>query len=158
VLSLSDENELETAAKEMFGTSKDCRNAFFILSDGTFLRRMDMKNSIFFEHSSLAHIYGEEENEEIVTQFMRETGAIRLSPLANSTNIELIKSKGVTFDQKEALKKCVCDGLRPHRIIYDVLDDDTGEYNISGQFAESEFRDEPCSKIVNQFMRLIESL
>jgi hypothetical protein len=159
VLPLDREEKLNAKAKEIFGVTDNCAEAFFILEDGSLLKRRWKGN--YYEHADIGLVYKEVDNHDRrdwkgIRDFMDEAGAIRIAPMANSTNIEYIENNGVSEEQKAALKKCICTALRPHMLTYDVVDEER-KVSASGEFHESPYRDEPCTKILHQFMLYVES-
>jgi len=145
---------IEKKAKMTFTITDDCKETGYILRDGTLLvMKSDYPDgeSLHLDHSAVAVLYDRELLRPSV-QFMRDTGAIRLSALSNTTNIEYIEEHGITDPQLSAINKCACiQGLQPHRIIYDKLDS-KGKVKDSGDIKSNPYRDEPCSSLIRKFM------
>ncbi len=136
-------------AIKLFGITETCADGGFLLHDG---RLLDFKSSkgLKFIHDAIAKVYGKNQKSP-VSRFMKETKSIRYYPMQNTTHLEIQAENGINNKQASVLQKCICQqALRPHRIIYDVIDD--GTIVESGEVAENPYRDAPCRFLISKFM------
>jgi len=142
-------------AKELFGTTSDCNEAGFILKDGSLLNlKGSSKMAGRDTHDIISMIFSGKRN--AVKEFMRETGAIRLHHSTNTDFLEIWAEHKPTNRQLATIRKCACyQGLDPHRIVYDIIND---KGIVISDAVFSQWREVSCDIIVNRFQHEIDML
>ena len=145
--------ELLKEAVDTFGTTDECSASGFILPDG---KMLDMTSPIISdtraEHNIIASLYPEG-TRMVSREFVKDTGAIRMHSMPNTTFLELDSKHDLTPEQVTTIRKCACkQGLDPHRIVYDIL---SGDDLIDSGESFGRFRDIPCNAVVNKFINTV---
>lgn len=111
---VSKTNEDAVVAKAIaeFGTTKNINEAGYILKDGTMLDFSDKKNGgepgqRIQDHRDIAGIYTEKLDSQTayLNKFIEDTGAVRVKPLSDQFDFDIVESVGITEKQGKLLQR-----------------------------------------------------
>jgi hypothetical protein len=124
---VSKTNEKAVVAKAIaeFGTTKNINEAGYILKDGTMLDFSDKKNGgepgqRIQDHRDIAGIYAEKLDSQTayLNKFIEDTGAVRVKPLSDQFDFDIVESVGITEKQREVITRAIRNKARVDIDVY----------------------------------------
>lgn len=131
--------EIEKKAIELFGTTKDCYEAGYMLKDGTLL---DFSEKIFggipghrsLDHREVSELFEDLSGTNAMKEFVRLTGAIRLgfSLYNNHATVDITTEENITSIQERLLCKYCAKADKVFIDYYNNYDSETPyrEYSL----------------------------